>query len=57
MAPCHEFWDNAADLLTAAWHLRGRRRARLKAAIALALTFETRRTLTREQQLGDDQAI
>jgi hypothetical protein len=57
MAPYHEFWDNAADLLTAAWHLRGRRRARLKAAIALGLSFETHRTLTREQQLGDDQAI
>jgi AcrR family transcriptional regulator len=57
MAPYHEFWDNAADLLTAAWRLRGRRRARLKAAIALALSFETHRTLTREQQLGDDQAI
>ena len=57
MAPYHEFWDNAADLLTAAWHPRGRRRARLKAAIALALSFETHRTLTREQQLSDDQAI
>ena len=57
MAPYHEFWDNAADVLTAAWHLRGRRRARLKAAIALGLSFETHRTLTREQQLGDDQAI
>ena len=57
MAPYHEFWDNAADLLTAAWHLHGRRRARLKAAIALALSFDTHRTLTREQQLNDDQAI
>jgi AcrR family transcriptional regulator len=57
MAPYHEFWDNAADLLTAAWRLRGRRRARLKAAIALGLSFETHRTLTREQQLSDDQAI
>jgi AcrR family transcriptional regulator len=57
MAPYHAFWDNAADVLTAAWHIRGRRRARLKAAIALGLSFETHRTLTREQQLGDDQAI
>ena len=57
MAPYHEFWDNAADSLATAWHLRGRRRARLKAAIALGLSFETHRTLIREQQLGDDQAI
>jgi AcrR family transcriptional regulator len=57
MAPYHAFWDTASDLLTAAWHLRGRRRAGLKATIALALSFETHRMLTREQQLTDDQAI
>jgi AcrR family transcriptional regulator len=57
MAPYHEFWDDAADTLTAAWRLRGRRRASLKAAIALALSFDTHRTLTREQGLTDTQAI
>jgi hypothetical protein len=57
MAPYHAFWDTAAEFLTAAWRPRGRRRARLKAAIALALSFETHRALTREQQLTHDQAI
>jgi len=57
MAPYHAFWDRAAETLAAAWRLRGRRRSTLKAAIALALSFETHRTLTREQQLTDEQAI
>jgi AcrR family transcriptional regulator len=57
MAPYHGFWDDAADALTAAWPVRGRQRANLKAAIALALSFETHRTLTREQHLTDKQAI
>jgi AcrR family transcriptional regulator len=57
MTPYHEFWDDAAETLTAAWRLRGRRRADLKAAIALALSFDTHRTLTREQGLTGEQAI
>jgi AcrR family transcriptional regulator len=57
MAPYHGFWDEAAEALTAAWRVRGRRRSNLKAAIALALSFETHRTLMREQHLTDDQAI
>ena len=57
MAPYHAFWNRAAAILAAAWHLRGRRRSNLQAAIALALSFETHRTLTREQDLSDDKAI
>jgi AcrR family transcriptional regulator len=57
MDPYHAFWDRAAETLAAAWRLRGRRRANLKAAIALALSFDTHRTLTREHQLTNDQAI
>lgn len=57
MLPYHRFWDAAADTVTAAWQLRGRRRANLKATIALALSFDTHRTLTREQNLTDQQAI
>jgi hypothetical protein len=57
MAPYHGFCDAAAETLTAAWRARGRRRSRLRAAIALALSFDTHRTLTREQHLTDDQAI
>lgn len=57
MAPYHAFWDDAAETLAAPWRLRGRRRSKLKAAVALALSFDTYRTLTREQHLTDEQVI
>ena len=57
MGPYHRFWDAAAETLTAPWRLRGRRRTNLKTTIALALSFETHRTLTRDQALPDEQAI
>ena len=57
MAPYHAYWDQAAETLVSAWRARGRRRANLKAAIALALSFDTHRTLRREQHLTDEQAI
>lgn len=57
MAPYHVYWNRAAETLAAAWRLRGWRRANLKAAVALALSFDTYRILTREQHLTDEQAI
>lgn len=57
MAPYHGYWDDAAGTLASAWRPRGRQRAALKAAIALALSFDTHRTLTRDQGLRIDQAI
>lgn len=57
MSAYHAFWHEAAETLTAPWRLRGARRSRLEAAIALALSFDTHRTLTVERGLGDDQAI
>ena len=57
MAPYHEHWQHAADVLTAPWRLRGGRRTLLHAAIALALSFDTWRTLIREQRLTETQAI
>ena len=57
MAPYHAHWHHAADILSAPWRLRGSRRSMLHAAIALALSFDTWRTLTQEQGLRDDQAI
>src|SRR5207249_2848419 len=47
----------AADVLTKPWRERGRRRTLLRAGIAVALSFDTWRTLTREQQLTDQQAL
>jgi AcrR family transcriptional regulator len=57
MAPYHAHWQHAADVLTAPWRTRGNRRTMLHAAIALALSFDTWRTLTQVQGLDADQAI
>jgi AcrR family transcriptional regulator len=56
MAPYHEHWRHAADVLLEPWPVRGRQRRRLRAAIALALSFDTWRTLNQEQGLTDPQA-
>jgi AcrR family transcriptional regulator len=56
MAPYYAHWRHAVDILAAAWPTRGRSKS-LCAAIGLALSFDTWRTLIREQNLTDDQAI
>ena len=57
MSPYHEYWQRAAEVLLAGWGVRGRRRTLLRAAIALALSFDTWRTLAREQRLTDEQVV
>ena len=57
MDPYHAYWERAAETLATAWRVRGRRRANLKAAIALAVSFDTHRTLTRDHHMTDEQAI
>jgi AcrR family transcriptional regulator len=57
MAPYHGYWSHAADILATPWPARGKRRALLRAGIALALSFDTWRTLTKEQLLSDPQAV
>jgi len=57
VAPYHDHWRHATEVLAEPWRLRGRRRALLRAGIAVALSFDTWRTLTREQRLSDDQAV
>jgi AcrR family transcriptional regulator len=57
MAPYHAHWAHAADVLLAPWRARGRRRSLLRAGIALALSFDTWRTLARDQGLSDGQAV
>jgi AcrR family transcriptional regulator len=57
MALYHAYWDDAAETLAAPWRARGRPRANLKATIALALSFDTHRTLTLEQGLSTDRAV
>lgn len=57
MAPYHQHWQRAVEVLAAGRRVRGRRRTMLRAAIALALSFDTWRTLVRVQQLNDEQAL
>ena len=57
VAPYHAHWRHAAEVLTEPWRERGRRRKLLRAGIAVALSFDTWRTLAREQQLSDDHVI
>jgi len=57
MAPYHAHWRRAADVLLAAWPPEARRDTTLKAAVALALSFDTWRLLVRELGLSDKQAI
>lgn len=57
MAPYHRHWARAVDVLLEPWPVRGRRRAPLRAAMALALSFDTWRTLSQEQGLTDPQAV
>lgn len=57
MEPYHAHWRRAADVIVAAWPAKGRRKVLLRAAVGLALSFDTWRTLTRDQGLTDDQAI
>jgi AcrR family transcriptional regulator len=56
MVPYHQHWSRAADVLLQPWAVRGRRRVRARAAIALALSFDTWRTLCEENGLSDREA-
>src|SRR5438270_141670 len=57
VAPYHHHWRQVAEVLTEPWREGGRRRALLRAGIAVALSFDTWRILTREQHLSDNQAV
>jgi len=56
MAPYHAHWRRAAEILAAAWPAKSRNKS-LRAVLGLALGFDTWRTLIRDQNLTDDQAI
>ena len=57
MTPYHEHWAKATDVLAAGWGARGRPGKMLRAGIALALSFDTWRTLVLDRQLDDEQAL
>jgi AcrR family transcriptional regulator len=57
MDPYHAHWARLVETLLGGWGARGGARARLRAAIALALSFDTWRTLVRDQGLSPREAI
>ena len=57
MEPYNAYWRDAVDCLAAPWPVSQGDMAPLKAAIALALSFDTWRLLTRDRGLTDDQAV
>ena len=57
MQAYHDHWRTAADVLVAAWGVRGRARTLLRAAIGHAIVFPTWRSLVRDQGLTDRQAV
>jgi AcrR family transcriptional regulator len=56
MAPYHRHWAEAARVLAAGWRATGGRAAERRAGIALALSFDSYRTLVREQGLSIERA-
>jgi len=57
MAPYHGYWAEAAEVLTEPWDAYGRARSDIAAVTALALSFDTHRSLIRDRGLGDERAI
>jgi AcrR family transcriptional regulator len=57
MRPYHDHWARAVRVLLEPWPTSGRRRKQLRAALALAVSFDTWRTLVRDQRLPQAQAI
>jgi len=53
--PYLEYWKAAREVLAAGWKARGRTRTLLRAAIGHALEFDTWRSLTQREGLGDDE--
>ena len=57
MQSYHDHWQRAADVIVAAWRVRGRVRSLLRAAVGHAIVFPTWYSLVRDQGLTDAQAV
>jgi len=57
LAPMQVFLSETAEILTAGWGARGRRRRVLKAAIAHAIDFHTWRSLTANGEMTKTEAV
>jgi hypothetical protein len=54
--PFLEYWDGVREVLARGWKTRGRKRRLLHAVIGHAIEFDTWRSLTRREGLGDAEA-
>ena len=57
MAPFYQYWETVRDTIANAFGASGERYEALLAALALALDFQTWRTLVRQQELNQDRAV
>ncbi len=57
MVSFYQYWEAMRDALADAYGASGDRHEALLAAIALALDFQTWRTLVRQQELSQDRAV
>lgn len=57
MESYHAHWRHAVEVLLDAWPVSDRGDAKLRAALALALRFDTWQVLTRNEGLSDEQAV
>ena len=57
MVSFYQYWETMRDALADAFGTSGERHEALLAAIALALDFQTWRTLVRQQELSQDRAV
>jgi AcrR family transcriptional regulator len=57
MVSFYQYWEAMRDALAEAFGASGERHEALLAAIALALDFQTWRTLVRQQELSQDRAV
>lgn len=57
MQAYHDHWQEAAVVVASAWHVRGRERSLLRAAIGHAIVFPTWHSLVRDQGLTDRQVV
>ena len=57
LAPFFAYWKRVHAVLCAPWKVSGRTRVRLQALVGHAMSFQTWRSLAREQKLKDAEAV
>jgi AcrR family transcriptional regulator len=57
MAPFFAYWERVIEVLCAPWQVTGRQRKQVRAFVGHATSFQTWRSLIREQKLKDAEAV